>query len=57
MLNWWMDGTKVTTPTNFPATTMLSMMEIGFETFTPITIEFWLDDVAFNSKRIGCPAK
>jgi hypothetical protein len=57
MLNWWMDGVKVTTPSNFPATNMLTTMAIGFETYTPLTaIELWFDDVAFDGKqRIGCP--
>jgi hypothetical protein len=34
---------------------MLQMLEIGFDTFTPVTTEFWIDDVALDTKRIGCP--
>jgi hypothetical protein len=55
VVGWWMDGVKVATTGTFTGTVMLSMLEVGFETFTPITAELWIDDLAFDSKRIGCP--
>lgn len=58
VMNWWMDGAKVTAavPANWP-TVMLTTKEVGFETFSSITAELWIDDLAFDSKKIGCPTK
>jgi hypothetical protein len=56
VVGWWKDGTKVNSPTpgGWP-TVMQQMLEVGFDTFTPVTTEFWIDDVAVDTKRIGCP--
>jgi hypothetical protein len=57
VVGWWKDGQTVTSPVpggwaNVP----LQMLELGFDTFTAVTTEFWIDDVAVDTKRIGCPA-
>ncbi len=57
MAGWWKDGQAVASPVpggwpNVP----LQMLEVGFDTFTAVTTEFWIDDVAVDTKRIGCPA-
>jgi hypothetical protein len=55
-VGWWQDGKTVTSPMpgGWPKVA-LAMLEVGFETFTPVTTELWMDDIALDTKRIGCP--
>jgi hypothetical protein len=57
VVGWWKDGQVVASPVpgGWP-TVPLQMLEVGFDTFTPVSTEFWIDDVAIDTKRVGCPA-
>ncbi|HVY25623.1 MAG TPA: hypothetical protein VHB79_03700 [Polyangiaceae bacterium] len=56
MIGWWQDGQTVNSPVPGKwSKVALEMLEIGFETFTQVSAELWIDDLVVDTKRIGCP--
>jgi hypothetical protein len=55
-ISWWQDGKMVNSPVPGKWTKVsLEMLEVGFETFTQVAAELWIDDIVVDTKRVGCP--
>lgn len=56
VIGWWQDGKTVDSPVpgGWPDL-KLEMLEVGFQAFSTVKAELWLDDIVVDTKRVGCP--